>query len=526
MGRPGGGRWRDRAPSAALFAAATLIWGSTWLGIKYQLGVVAPEISVVYRFVAAGALLALWCAATGRSLRFDRRAHAFLAAQGGLMFGLNYAGVYIAEVYATSGLVAVLFSTIVFLNPIFMRAFYRTPLSPRVLVAATLGVCGVALLFLPDLLAAREGGNAALGIAFGLGATVIASAGNIVALRNQRAGIPTFPGAAWAMLYGALAVALIALVMRLPWALDTRPAYWWSFAYLVVFGTIAAFGAYLTLMKKVGPGLSAFVGVATPVVALVLSTLFEGYRWTGVAMAGVVLAVVGNLLALPNPPWRRMRWKAHSNRSPKSAISFFQPFRSASIIAPSRCGAPATISTPSRSSRARVSGCARSFCTSAFTFADHVRRRARRRNDAPVIDHVGVAHAFLLPARHVRHLRDAPAARHRQHLHAPLLHLRQRGGNRRGHRLDLAAEEILRRVRDSAIGHVDDLHAGARLEELQREMIDAAGAGRAVVELAGLALRRARRTRASSSLERRRPTTNASGPAAIGATGTNCLIGS
>src|SRR6516165_1751681 len=107
----------ERGPSAAvLFTVATLIWGSTWLGIKYQLGVVAPEISVVYRFAAAGALLALWCIATGRSLRFPLRAHAFLALQGVLLFGLNYSAVYIAEVYATSGLVAVLFATIVFMN--------------------------------------------------------------------------------------------------------------------------------------------------------------------------------------------------------------------------------------------------------------------------------------------------------------------------------------------------------------------------------------------------------------------------
>ena len=245
--------------------------------------------------------------AKGRSLRFSRREHLFLAAQGALMFGFNYSGVYIAEVYATSGLVAVLFSTIVFLNPLCMRLFYRTPLSPRLLVAAALGVAGVALLFLPDLIAAGQGGNAALGIAYGLGATVIASAGNIVALRNQRAGIPTFPSIAWAMFYGALAVALVATGAAGALGIRRATRLRWSFAYLVVFGSIGAFGAYLTLMKKVGPALSAFVGIATPVVALVLSTLFEGYRWTGVAMAGVVLAVIGNLLALPNPPWRRGR---------------------------------------------------------------------------------------------------------------------------------------------------------------------------------------------------------------------------
>jgi len=297
-----------RTPSAAaLFLASTLIWGSTWLAIKFQLGVVAPEISVVYRFAAAGALLALWCAATRRTLRFPPRAHAFLAAQGALLFGFNYAGVYLAEEYATSGLVAVLFATIVFMNPIFMRLVYGVAVSARVFVAAAIGVAGVALLFLPDLVAAREGGSAALGVAYGLGATVFASAGNIVALRNQRAGIPIFPGTAWAMLYGALAIAIVALLQRIPWTFDGRPAYLLSFAYLVVFGSIAAFGAYLTLMKKVGPGVSAFVAVAIPLVALLLSTLFEGYRWTGVAVAGAVLAVIGNLLAVPNPPWRRAR---------------------------------------------------------------------------------------------------------------------------------------------------------------------------------------------------------------------------
>ena len=224
-----------------------------------------------------------------------------------MLFGFNYAAIYIAEEYVTSGLVAVLFSTIVFMSPIGMRLVYRAPLSPRVFIAATLGVAGVALLFLPDLAAAREGGGAAQGVAYALGGTVIACAGNIVAVRNQRAGIPTFPGTAWAMLYGALVTALVALVQRVPWALDLRPAYWLSFAYLVVVGSIAAFGAYLTLLKRVGAGPSAFVGVTTPIVALALSTLLEGYRWTGIAVAGVVLAVIGNLLALPAGKWRRAR---------------------------------------------------------------------------------------------------------------------------------------------------------------------------------------------------------------------------
>jgi drug/metabolite transporter (DMT)-like permease len=289
----------DRTPGpVVLFLVATLIWGSTWLAIRYQLGVVAPEVSVAYRFTAAGLLLAAWCAATRRSLRFPARAHLFLALQGVLFFGFNYVSVYVAEQYVTSGLVAVLFATMVFMNPIGMWLVYRTPLSARMFVAATLGVAGVALLFLPEIAAARSGGDTARGIAYAIGGTALAAGGNITAVRNQKAGIPIFPGTAWGMLYGALAAALAAVAQGIAWTFDLRPAYLWSFAYLVLAGSIAAFAAYLTLLKKIGPGPSAFVTVATPVIALALSTVFEGYRWNGVAALGVALAVTGNVIAL------------------------------------------------------------------------------------------------------------------------------------------------------------------------------------------------------------------------------------
>src|SRR4051812_9754288 len=133
-----------RTPAVStLFLAATLIWGSTWLAIKYQLGVVAPEVSVAYRFALGALMLGAWCLATRRSLRFSARQHVFIALQGALLFGLNYVGVYWAEQYATSGLVAVLFSTIVFMNPIGARMVFGTPLAARLLFAAALGVTGV-----------------------------------------------------------------------------------------------------------------------------------------------------------------------------------------------------------------------------------------------------------------------------------------------------------------------------------------------------------------------------------------------
>ena len=284
--------------TTALFLTSAMIWGSTWLAIKYQLGVVAPEVSVVYRFALAAVMLAVWCVATGKSLRFSWRTHVYLGALGVLFFGLNYVCVYLGEQFVTSGLVAVLFSTIVFMSPIGMRIFFGTLLSLATFVAAALGVTGVALLFVPELSQASRGGTTSFGVALGLLGTAIATGGNLVAVRNHKAGIPTFPGTAWGMAYGATTAAIAALVHGVPWTFDARLPYLLSLTYLSVFGSIIAFGAYLTLLKRVGAGPSSFVAVSTPVIALVLSTLFEGYRWTLVALCGVALAVFGNWLAL------------------------------------------------------------------------------------------------------------------------------------------------------------------------------------------------------------------------------------
>ena len=287
-----------RISNAGLFAIASAIWGSTWLAITFQLGTVAPELSVAYRFAIASTIVAAWCIAIRQSLGFPRREHLWLAAMGATFFGFNYIGVYWAERYVASGLVAVVFSTIVFMSPIGMRVFYGEALTVRTLVAAAMGVTGVALLFLPELSAARQGGSAAMGITIALVATVFAAVGNLIAVRNHRAGLPTLPVTAWGMLYGSLISFAFAAIMGVTWTFERTAGYVLSLAYLALFGSVFAFGAYLTLLKRVGAGPSSFVAVATPVIALALSTLFEGYRWTWVSAIGLVLAVFGNWLAL------------------------------------------------------------------------------------------------------------------------------------------------------------------------------------------------------------------------------------
>jgi len=287
-----------RISNAGLFMIPSAIWGSTWLAITFQLGSVAPELSVAYRFSLASMIVAGWCVVSKRSLAFAGRDHLWLLAMGATFFGFNYIGIYWAERYVASGLVAVVFSTIVFMSPIGMRVFYGERLTVRTLVAAALGVSGVALLFLPELSAARAGGSAALGIGITLVATVLAMFGNLIAIRNHRAGLPQLPVTAWGMLYGALISFATAVVTGVPWTFERTAGYVLSLAYLALFGSVFAFGAYLKLLARVGAGPSSFVGIATPVIALVLSTLFEGYRWTWVGAVGLVLAVSGNWLAL------------------------------------------------------------------------------------------------------------------------------------------------------------------------------------------------------------------------------------
>jgi drug/metabolite transporter (DMT)-like permease len=285
-------------PVVVLFVVPTLLWGTTWYAITFQLGSVAPEVSIVYRFALAAVLIAAWCAAIGRRLRFPPRAHAMLVAQGALYFGLNYIAVYRAEQYVASGLVAVVFSTIAFMAPVAARIAFGTPLARHALAGAALGIAGIALLFLPELAAAGAGGATAAGVAFALGGTVMASLGTLVTMRMQRRGLPILETTAWGMGYGALWAALTAALGGAAWTFDAGPGYVASLAYLAVFGSVAAFLAYLTLLKRAGPGPASYTGVVSPVVAMALSTLFEGYRWTVPGALGAALAVAGNVLVL------------------------------------------------------------------------------------------------------------------------------------------------------------------------------------------------------------------------------------
>jgi drug/metabolite transporter (DMT)-like permease len=284
--------------SVSLYLAAVLIWGSTWFAIKFQLGVVAAEVSLVYRFGMAAIILLLFCIFSGRSLRFSARQHGFIALLGLFLFSSNYLVFYWATGLLTSGIVALLFSTVILMNIVNGALFMHTRVRPRVILGATVGIAGIAAIFWSEVSGVGDNADTWRGLWMCLLATYFASIGNIVSARNQKNDIPVIQTNAWGMTYGALIMAVYALFSGVPFNYDPAPAYSLSLIYLAVFGSILAFGSYLTLIGRIGADKAAYAAVLFPVIALGLSTLFEDYQWTLRALFGFVLVLLGNYIVL------------------------------------------------------------------------------------------------------------------------------------------------------------------------------------------------------------------------------------
>jgi drug/metabolite transporter (DMT)-like permease len=281
-----------------LFAACVAIWGSTWLAITYQLGTVEPEASVTYRFFLASMLLFAYCRIRRLPLRYPLREHAWIALFGVLMFSASYIFVYYAEQRIVSGLVAVGYSASPLLAMLGLRAFFGTPMTARMALGSVLGIVGIALVFWPELAHFNAGENAAMGATFTVLAVVISTLGNLVAHRNHEAKIPVWQAMAWGMLYGSIASALWTLALGKGFAFAATPAYVLSLLYLVVFGSVLAFGGFLTLLGRIGAARSGYIGVMVPIVALVISAVFEGFRWHALTWVGIAVSVAGNVIIL------------------------------------------------------------------------------------------------------------------------------------------------------------------------------------------------------------------------------------
>lgn len=281
-----------------LYAVTVLIWGSTWLGIKFQLGEVDPLVSVLYRFGLSAVVLFAWCVLSRSRLRLPAKEHGFMMLQGVCLFSINYWLVYWSEVYLTSGIVAVIFSSLVFMNIFNSRVFLNRRFVPKVLLGGVLGMLGVGLLFFPELGQLSLHDEAMIGFLFGVLATYIASLGNIIATRNTATGLAVMSINAWCMLYGTLLLLVLALITGAEFRYPKEPDYTISLLYLALFGTVIAFGVYMRLLAMIGPNRAAYSSMLFPVVALLLSTWFEDYHWSWPAFVGLALIAAGNILVL------------------------------------------------------------------------------------------------------------------------------------------------------------------------------------------------------------------------------------
>jgi drug/metabolite transporter (DMT)-like permease len=300
------------APAAAPIDASTLglyalivwCWGTSWYALHHQLGVVSPEVALVWRFLFASAAMFAWCLADGTRLVFPLREHARFALLGGLLFSTNFLLFYYGGQKVASGLLAVVFSTASIFNLLLGAALLRQRIEWRVAAGAIVGFVGIGLIYWPEIARLPPGADGAfdvtalLGLALCIGGTLSFCLGNMVSARTQRRAIPVKGASAWGMAYGAALLAILALVRGKPFIFEWSAPYVISLLYLVVVSTVIAFATYLTLLGRIGAARAGYATVLFPVLALAISSLLEGYAFTPFAAAGIALVAAGNVMVL------------------------------------------------------------------------------------------------------------------------------------------------------------------------------------------------------------------------------------
>jgi drug/metabolite transporter (DMT)-like permease len=281
------------------FLLVSLIWGSTWLVIRDQLSVVPASWSVAYRFGIACVGMFLLATIMRLPLRLDAKGLLWTLLLGGMQFALNFNFVYQAEHHITSGLVAVIFALLIIPNALLAKWWMGRVIGRPFILGSIIATAGVALLMVQEYRAAPVGGDQVL---IGAGLTILAvlcaSVSNVLQVLPHIARFPTITILAWSMLWGALANAAWSWAMHGPPVIDPRPAYLGGVLYLGIVGSVVTFPLYFGLIRKIGPGKAAYTSVLIPVVAMLLSTLFEGYQWTALAMGGAVLVTIGMVIAM------------------------------------------------------------------------------------------------------------------------------------------------------------------------------------------------------------------------------------
>ncbi|MGH8418293.1 MAG: DMT family transporter [Pseudomonas sp.] len=285
----------------SLYLLTVLIWGTTWIALKLQLGEVAIAVSIVYRFGLAALILFAMLLISGRLQKVNRRGQLICLAQGVCLFCVNFMCFLHASQWIPSGLVAVVFSTSTLWNALNARVFLKQKIARNVLTGGALGLVGLGCLFWPELSGHSASRETLIGLGLALLGTLCFSAGNMLSSLQQKAGLRPLTTNAYGMLYGAAMLCVYCLISGTPFAFECNARYIGSLLYLVIPGSVIGFTAYLTLVGRMGPERAAYCTVLFPVVALNVSAYAEGYQWTLPALMGLVLVMAGNVLVFRKP---------------------------------------------------------------------------------------------------------------------------------------------------------------------------------------------------------------------------------
>jgi len=281
-----------------LFIATLFCWSPTWYLIKFQLGYVDPLVSVFYRFVIASLIIFIYLVIKRRNLRFSFNHHIWFLFFGTCLYSINYVFFYTSNTYLISAFPAIVFSTVVIMNILGEWFYFKKKPTIKTLLGATIGMIGIIIIFNNEIFNFSLSNGAHIGLFLALLGTFCASTGNMIHQKNLNNNFPLIQTIAFAMLYGSLVTLLITQLNNTELLFEFTFRYIASLAYLSVFGSIFAFIFYLKLLEKVGPGRAGYIGVVMPVIALLISTIFENLEWEPDLIMGLPVLIIGAVLVI------------------------------------------------------------------------------------------------------------------------------------------------------------------------------------------------------------------------------------
>ena len=281
-----------------LFLITLFCWSPTWYLIKFQLGYVDPLVSVFYRFLIAAIIIFIYLVIKNKNLKFSINHHFWFLFFGTCLYSINYVFFYLSNTYLISAFPAIVFSTVVIMNILGEKFYFNKKPSLKTLIGAIIGMIGIIIIFNEEIFNFSLSEGTHIGLFLALIGTFCASTGNMVHQRNLNNNFPPIQTIAYAMLYGSLVTLIVTKIRGAELLFENSVSYISSLLYLAIFGSIFAFISYLKLLEKVGPGRAGYVGVVMPVLALIISTIFEKLEWQTDLIIGLPILIVGAVLVI------------------------------------------------------------------------------------------------------------------------------------------------------------------------------------------------------------------------------------